>query len=168
MKKIALATALALAAPAALAQGGPNYWNVQVGGARADITGLDDYTLALGTVAIGRELIPHLGLEVRGGLTNRKTEDDIKLHVEGFGSLLARFNLLSGDVRPYLLAGGTAARIRVSGPAGSGSETETGFSAGAGISVHVRNAGITFEYLRHLDKDDLLIHGFSIGFIQHF
>jgi hypothetical protein len=161
MRKIVLAIAMMLAASTAGAVGpdARQYWALAAGYAS-----LEELEFGVATALYGVELVPRIALEGRIGTS---TEDE-DVRIEYFGSALLRFNVLTDDVRPYILLGATHTQMRFSGPFASGSEDETDFSWGGGISVHTGNFGLQFEYIRYLDKHDSVLDGFNLGIINHF
>ena len=64
----------------------------------------------------------------------------------------------------YGLAGYSHVKVASSGVAGSGSDSDDGFSYGAGASFHVNpNIAINAEWLSLIDKDDYDIKGYGVG-----
>lgn len=170
MRKLALALALLLAAPMAMAVDAdkPFYWGLSAGNMSLEDT---DFVVATGT--LGYQLIPHVGIEGRIGTTIIKDEEDIggqrhKLGLDYFGSAFVRLNILTDDIRPYILLGGTYGKAVVTGPLVSGSDEESDFSWGGGLSLYSGNVGVHAEYIRYWDKHGDVLDGFNLGFIAHF
>lgn len=170
MRKLALAIALLLAAPAAMAIDADKrqYWGLLGGHASAE-----DAEFGLVTALYGYDLIPHVALEARIGTTVFKEEEEIagethKLGLDYFGSAFVRLNLLTDDIRPYVLLGGTYGKVVLTGPLISGSDEESDFSWGGGISLHSGNYGVQAEYVRYWDKHGVVLDGVNIGLIAHF
>ena len=116
---------------------------------------------------------PHLGIEGRLGTTWHKHDERIlgerhKFGLDFLGSVLARVNLVTGSVRPYALLGGTYVKAVVSGPFVSGSEEESDFSWGGGISLHLRRHGFYLEYVNYIDKTEVEIWGINLGYLGRF
>lgn len=163
MRKLALSLALLIAAP--LAQADKQYWAVAPGYAN-----FEDLEFGTLTALYGLELHPHIGIEGRVGTTLLRKEIDAahKFGIDFLGSAFVRLNLLTEDVRPYALLGGTYGKASLSGPLYSGSDEESDFSWGAGISVHVREHGFFVEYVRYWDKSDLELYGVNLGYVGRF
>lgn len=168
MRKTALFLALLFAAP--MAQADNQYWAIAPGYSKVESGPGDDLEFFTLSALYGYELHPHLGIEGRVGTTlvREELDADHKYSVDFFGSAFVRINVLSEDVRPYVLLGGTYAKVVASGPLVSGSDEESDFSWGVGVSLHVRQHGFHLEYIRYLDKSDFEFNGINLGYTGRF
>lgn len=166
MRKLAILFVFLFVSPVTQAE--RQYWAISPGYADLADTGLGTLTALYGI-----ELIPHISIEGRIGSTLLREEEEIggethKFGVDFFGSAFVRLNLLSEDIRPYILAGGTYGKASLSGTFYSGSSEESDFSWGGGISLHVREHGFHLEYIRYWNKNDTEFFGVNLGYIRHF
>ena len=113
----------------------------------------------------GYRLDPHLALEGRLAMALPA--------VEGYGTpyqlgLLARISLLTDDVRPYLLLGPSWVDLRDRQDGGALSSASIGATFGLGLSLHVRDTSLQFEYLRWLDAADNAIGSVNLALVREF
>ena len=110
MRKTALFLALLFAAP--MAQADNQYWAIAPGYSKVESGPGDDLEFFTLSALYGYELHPHLGIEGRVGTTlvREELDADHKYSVDFFGSAFVRINVLSEDVRPYVLLGGPTPR----------------------------------------------------------
>jgi len=157
---------------------GKQYWGINLGGVEAEVAGaerfgLSDFEMFSMSALYGYELHPRIALEGRFG---RVWDDEQSLpdgrrlsaRVDYFVSAFARLNVFTGDIRPYILLGGTYGRARASLDGETENENEGDVSYGAGVSFHIRDFAVQFEYINYLDKDDTKIQGGNLGVMYRF
>jgi len=115
---------------------------------------------------LGTSLNEWIDVEGQLGLT---TNTDTKQGVFSYGAYL-RIGQDLGQYKPYGLVGFSGYHLHEDG---YGSETESGFSYGAGIEIFgSKDLTVTFEYLRLIDKSvdggDLTFDTLGIGFTYYF
>ena len=77
-----------------------------------------------------------------------------------------RVGALLDNVFPYVLVGFTRANIGLSNPDVDDSETDVSY--GIGADMHVSNLTINLEYVQFVDRGDVDLHGFALGFTSIF
>lgn len=94
---------------------------------------------------------------VLGAEVSTELEDYYGAYAKGIIPLHPMFSL-------YGLAGYTHVNVKSSGPLGSDSASDDGFSYGVGAAFHVnRNVAINAEWMSLIDKDDYDIKGYGVG-----
>lgn len=130
-----LLCAFAAGAPAALA--GDSYLLVKAGAYTPEASDLDGFDTGFnGELAIGRFVMPFLGIELGGGyFESSNGPTDLSVYPL---TLAARFRLPLPIVKPYAIAGGGAYFANIDGPfGGSQDDTAFGYFAGAGVDFKI-------------------------------
>lgn len=77
-----------------------------------------------------------------------------------YGAYL-KWHISASEVKPYLLAGFSKGKLKISTDGSSNSVSEDDFSFGAGLDF---SNGLNLEYMNYLDKDGISLHGLGVGF----
>lgn len=154
----------------------PLYFGAAVSGAlyRDDRSGVPDFNMAGGTLKIGYDIIPWVAIEAHAGSTiddsAKYNGKKVEARLEWYASLYGRINLLTGNIRPYLLLGYTRAKFdsnangRVALP-----NQVNDFSYGGGIELYgTRSTALSLEFIRVADKSNYRIDIASLGIVHHF
>ena len=123
------------AAPSALA--GDSYLLVKAGAYTPQASDVDGFDTGFnGEIAIGRYVMPFLGIELGGGYFD-SSNGPIDLTVYPL-TLAARLRLPLPIIKPYAIAGGGAYFASVDTPSlGSSDDTAFGYFAGAGVDFKI-------------------------------
>lgn len=94
---------------------------------------------------------------VLGTEVNTELEDYYGVYAKGTIPVHPMFSL-------YAVAGYSHVNVKSSSALGSASDSDDGFSYGAGAAFHVnKNVAINAEWLSLIDKDDYDIKGYGVG-----
>ena len=117
-------------------------------------------------VRAGHQPTEHVGIEGRLGIGLR--DETVGVAEVGLSHLLGVYGQARapfGPVTPYFVAGLTRAQAEFSDPGGSMTETESGFSFGAGVDIAPDDLGLNLEYMQYLDETGYEFEALSAGLV---
>jgi len=171
MKKLALASLLALLAGTASAQ----YYG-EIGYTSLDLDVDVGPTLTSSPDAVrgifGYEFNPNLAFE--GMLAVGLSDDGVKVNGTSVNASAEVRHLFGFYVKPkykftpqfevFGRAGFSKGKAKISGAGGSASESESGLSFGVGASYAInQTVSVNFDYMSYLDESDVSVDGFTLG-----
>lgn len=164
MKRIALLALplLCLVAPVAVADG---YFGVQHVRVDVEEAGFSSQPTAL-VGRVGGFVGKNFAIEGRFGLGLESDSIDgyssYEYEIDNVFGVYGRLAVREGGFRPYFLFGFTRGEASVSGGFDSEAESGTSFGVGADVMFNER-VGLNLEFLKAIDKDDLLVETLSVG-----
>lgn len=169
--KVILATALAVSASTAFADGthGKRYGALGVGFLEADGNGLDaSFNHIEGR--LGGYMNDYLAFEGRAGVgVTGDDQDGVDIDLRYLLGLYAKVTAPVNDmIYPYAMVGFSRADIEVEGPGGKISEAETDASYGIGVDADLGGISVFAEYAQFAEIEGADLSGFTIGLRSSF